>query len=366
MDVSNKKQSAGDNSIQNIADTIINYSPTILGITEEKAKSIMIEVFRNESKNLIEFSQQTAAERVEDLIAFVVPKMMEYDQKLEFLKEPSVQRAIQIAQRSAACTDKKEDHEIISELLIERIKNRNDRKTSVFLERAMEIVDKIPDESMRLISVIYFIVFASTNQPDWWHFHVNINLFESKIKQIMQDIQFPSDNEWIEILDTLFLIKSDASGSSQIIKFADILTQMYPQYFALGIEDGCEEYETIKKTLIEMNLPWKGVLMKHPYIKGRILIQKPYVCTQTSNGPQIGPMKLTEEQNQFISDQEKKVNLSTINNIEVRTSFMEYWNSKKKLKSLSEWWDGITTGFDLTSIGRIIAKTNLDILHINN
>lgn len=361
MEVSKKKQFAGDHSTQTIVDTVNNYYAIVPGVTEEKVRSMMLEMYEEVSSKIIEIARRTADERVMSLSDRIIPKMMEYDNKLEFLKEPSIQRAIQIAQRAAACTDKEVDWEIISDLLIERIKNRGNRKTSVFLERAMEVVDSIPEDCLQLISLLYIIVSINPENLDWWYFKTNISSFESIVKKIMQDKQYPMDDEWIEVLDTLSLIKSDSSGGSQLCKFVDVLTQAFPVYFTLGIQEGCEEYETIKKNLIDLNLPWNSILIDHPYIRSRIIVNRPYVTVECSDGSNTGPMSLTEDQDQYLSEIQKTVNASDVHNQEVRTAFMSYWNSMESLKALTKWWDQISMGFDLTSIGRLIAKTNLEV-----
>jgi len=38
--------------------------------------------------------------------------------------------------------------------------------------------------------------------------------------------------------------------------------------------------------------------------------------------------------------------------------FMEEWDKRSNLKALREWWDNISTSFQITSVGKVLSHSN--------
>ena len=359
MDLNNQKQSAGDNSTQIIAQTIIYNN----GVTEERAREIMIEIYKERSTQLLDMARATASERVEQLSDRVIPKMLEYDQKLEFLQEPSIQRVIFSAQNTAACTGSQQDYELLSDLLIERIKNRNNRKVSFTHEKAIEIVDKIPEEDLSILNVIYYITHLQIGDSkiDWWEFNLILLTLNHHIQVLLHNQEFPKDYSWIETLDALSLIKSFPNGVNGLVRFTNIITIIFHPLLCKGIEKDGIKYEEIKRELIELGLPWQAILMCHPFIKENVLVCWPRVSTDSigSNEPPFKRMIFTESQRRYFDEIERTVNMTTPEDISVRKAFTEKLKSFPALKALSEWWDRIPLGLQLTAVGDLLASTSI-------
>lgn len=360
MDINNQKQTAGDNSTQITAGsiTIVN------GITEERCRAIMVEIFQERNKQLIQEARQTACDRVNELADTVIPKLIEYDEKLEFLKEPAVQRAILTAQKSASCTDKKEDLDILSELLLERIKNRSDRKNRFNYDKAMEVIDQIPEDSLTFLTVIAFLTI-DLSKPDWIFIESFFQDFEKKMKQLIGDIPFIHDASWIEPLDSLSLIRSFPRGINSFISFVDLLSKHFSNIFSKGIRTDSSRYEEIKLKLEEMNIIVDSVLIPHPYIDGNVVVIHPMKVVSTiHNGVtaiKVEKAELTEEQAQYFATIEQEVNKTTPSDEEVKTKIMEFISRFPTLKAMSEWWNNIPYGFEMTSIGRLVGMTTLKL-----
>lgn len=357
MDVNNQKQMAGDNSSQIIANniTIVN------GISEERVRAIMVEIFQERNSQLILEARQSASERVNELADKVIPKMIEYDEKLEFLKEPSVQRAILTAQKSASCTDNKEDLDILSDLLMDRIKNRNDRKTRFNYDKAMEVVDQIPEESLTLLSMMTLLSMGMS-KPQWLTLSIFFNDFESKVKQLIGETPLTNDASWIEPLDSLSLIRSFPKGINGFIPFVELLSLLFPSIFAKGIQINSQRYDEIKIRLEELNMIPGSVLIPHPFIDGHAVAIHPMVMISNKQSSKlIKKADLTEEQFKYFSSIEDEINKPTPHDEEVKAKIMEFIIRYPTLRAVSEWWNSIPYGFEITSIGRLIGTTTLKL-----
>lgn len=356
MDVNNQRQTAGDNSNQIIANnvTIVN------GISEDRARAIMVEIFQERNKQLIMEARQSAEERVNELADKVIPKMIEYDNKLEFLKEPGVQRAILTAQKAASCSDIKEDIDMLSELLMDRIKNRNNRKIRFNYDKAMEVVDQIPEESLTLFSLITLLTME-LSKPQWFTIIPFFYDFENKVKQLIGETPLTKDASWIEPLDSLSLIRSHPKGINGLIPFVELLSHLFPNIFTKGIKIGSQRYEDIKNRLEELNLYPESVLSTHPFIEGYAIAIHPMIASDNGSTFSIEKADLTEDQRHYINSIENKVNIPTPEVEEVKTKVMEFVSRYPTLKAVSEWWDSIPYGFEITSIGRLIGFTTIKL-----
>ncbi len=127
-------QKAGDNSTQLQAGVINVFS----GITEARAR----EIYKEEFEKVIEFTQeakQTTINRVCELENRVIPKLSQIDKGLDFFSNPDFQFLLIEAQKAAARSERPVDYDLLSELLIHRVKNDTDREKRLGIKKLSKL-----------------------------------------------------------------------------------------------------------------------------------------------------------------------------------------------------------------------------------
>ena len=149
MEISNQKQQAGDNSTQMQGNNITNYITNNYGIDEQRARAICKEEYALACQNWTKEAIAVANERVNKLEDKLIPKMLEYDKSLKVFADPDFQFTLRKAQISAASSDKEEDYDVLSELLVHRAEHGNQRERKLGISKAIEIVDKVSEDALR-------------------------------------------------------------------------------------------------------------------------------------------------------------------------------------------------------------------------
>ncbi len=147
-------QKAGKYSQQIQAGTVILQQ----GIDEKRAREIFNERYEEIRKELSIEAESIATKRVTEFENKLIPKMQRIEGALDNFSDPSFQYAISKAHRTAACTDREADYDLLSELLIHRIQKKSSRKDCAGINRAIEIVDQITDEALASLTVFFSVV----------------------------------------------------------------------------------------------------------------------------------------------------------------------------------------------------------------
>lgn len=117
-------QSAGDNSLLTQAGIINNY----YGIDEKRAREICAETYAVARRDFTEDAYKCANERVQQLEESLFPKLQQIEGALNAFADPSFQILLTSAQRTAAATERENDYDMLSELLVCRITKGQARK----------------------------------------------------------------------------------------------------------------------------------------------------------------------------------------------------------------------------------------------
>ena len=148
-------------------------------------------------------------ERVQQLEESLFPKLQQIEGALNAFADPSFQILLTSAQRTAAATERENDYDMLSELLVCRITKGQARKNRVGISRAIEIIDKIDDEALCALTVTYVVLrTAPTSASCKEGLKVLADLFEKLIY-----MELPSGTAWIEHLDILDAVRINPVGS---------------------------------------------------------------------------------------------------------------------------------------------------------
>lgn len=145
-------QEAGDNSQQLQANNMI----VKIGIDEKRAREIYQEMNLQLKNDYTQEALNIANSRVTEFENRLLPKMDAVEGALEAFADPNFQLLLVQAQKTAASTERPADYDLLSELLIHRFQKGDNRIARAGISRAVEIVDKISDDSLLGLTVFSF------------------------------------------------------------------------------------------------------------------------------------------------------------------------------------------------------------------
>ena len=156
----NQTQKAGNNSRQIQAQSIIINN----GIEEKRAREIFHEMFDIARKDLTQEANEIAQNRVERFERDLMPKIEKVEGAINSFGDPAFQFALVNAHKAAAASNREADLELLSELLLHRIKRKDNKNSCAGIGKAIEIVDDISDEDFKE-KVTQYSVYARV-QPE--------------------------------------------------------------------------------------------------------------------------------------------------------------------------------------------------------
>lgn len=328
------------------------------GITEARAREIFSEMFLVALKENTAEAEEKAIERIRCFENVLFSKMVREDAMLSCFSDPAFQVLLKKVQLESACTEREDDYNILSELLVNREKDKANIKKKASISKAVEIVNQIDDDSLLALTVLFSIEKFIPISGD-----IEIGL--STISDLFSKFNLnnlPKDNLWIDNLSILGAINSNAFG--RLKKFEDYYSNKLCGYMCVGIEKESENYFKALELLNSCGLR-KDVLQDNILIEG-------YVRLPIISKEEIGRLVLRR---QFIENGENKIFERSVNEKEVaclekvfdlysndsimlsqvKNSFIELLNSYDPISRIIKWWNSIPVSITLTSVGRAIG-----------
>lgn len=252
MEINKSEQTAGDNSTQVQAGTVNNYYNTtnIVGIDEERARTICKEEYAIAKANWTQEAQGIAQERVMALEDKLIPKMKQHDETLKIFGDPAFQFVLRKAQISAASSGEERDLDMLSELIVHRAEQNGNRERTLGISKAIEIIDQIPESSLIGLSSFYAI---NNYVPESFDIHQGLKTLDNLYKSILNDIELPIGIQWIENLDVLSAVRIAPSGIQSFKKMEEFLSNKLA-CLPMGIERNSPEYNEMLLELHKVGL----------------------------------------------------------------------------------------------------------------
>ena len=355
-----QRQEAGDNSQQIQAGTVIINS----GIDEKRAREIVDEKLHEVIGGYTQEAREIAKERIDIFANDLIPKLVK-NNLLEALKDPSIQILLSEAQKSAASTERIADYELLSELLIHRVKNGLNRNIWAGINRAVKIVDEITDESLLGVTVAYSVLQWI---PASGNLYEGLNTLNTLFGKIIYEA-LPKGSEWIEHLDVLGVIRINSFGSLK--KIGEFYPEVLSGYVDVGIDKTSENYQKAIEIIKEAHLP-NNILCDHELRSGFVRLQivridKLDLLSVTGQQKvNIGEQEIILPINQPLTDHQKDAikNIYALYNNEFKlksqniSKFIEKWDEYDNLRNLKSWWDEISLSYTITPVGRVLAHAN--------
>lgn len=347
-------QKAGDGSQQ-----FQMVNPTLnIGITEQRAREIFYEMNAIARQNYTQDAYELAIKRVGMFEELLMNKVQKVDGMLEAFRDPSFQFLLVEAQKRAAASDREADFEMLTELLVHRVENKDDRKIKASISRAIEIVDQIDDDALCGMTLVYAI-------NSWTAEAGNISYGLTVMNDLFSSLcyrELPTGYEWVYHLDILDAVRSSSVGSFK--KFKDYYPSRFTGYTCAGIQEDSENHSMALEILREANLP-VDILVSHELNDGFMRLCVP-------NKELIPKIKLLSVcKTQVVGTREVTIQeINALNRVwdlystdakikkNVKKAFMEKWDTYETLHSIRIWWENLSHSFTITPIGKVLAHAN--------
>lgn len=384
MEINKSEQTAGDNSTQVQAGTVNNFYNTtnIVGIDEERARTICKEEYAIAKANWTQEAQGIAQERVMALEDKLIPKMKQYDETLNIFGDPAFQFVLRKAQISAASSGEEKDLDMLSELIVHRAEQNGNRERTLGITKAIEIIDQVPESSLIGLSIFYAI---DRYEPESFDIHQGLKSLDNLYKGILNDIELPVGTQWIENLDVLSAVRMGSPGIRPFKKMEEFLSNQLA-CLPMGIERNSQEYNEIlselhkvglydpKEEIAELNEDngdnKKALKIEMPLFKEHPLREGFLICAcppkfLTDNGSIIVTATIDSKEFKFHLSEEQYLaykHLSEMTykdgrNVESLTSkLIKEWDNYEILKNVRIWWNQLPISFTITPIGVAIAN----------
>lgn len=352
-----QQQKAGDNSQQFQVQTMIVNN----GIEEKRAREIFQEMFDIARRDLTQEAREIAIERVGKFENDLIPKIEKIEGAINSFADPDFQFALISAHKTAAATERKNDYELLSELLIHRVHKKGNKNSCAGISRAIEIVDDISDDALLGLTVCFAVQqYAPSSGKITEGLAVLDNLF-GKIG--IQSL--PSGMEWLDHLDILDAIR--VSSVNSLRKYEEYIQGRIPGYFVGGIKKESEEYIQAIDLLNNNSLP-TSMLCDHELNQDYVRLEIPSEekikdISLIKNHTTIDCVKITKTP---LTDMQCEV-LQTIykmcaNNTQskqiIKDNFDEKIKEYSNLCIIKDWWNSIPSAFQITAVGRVLAHSN--------
>lgn len=353
-----QKQVAGKDSTQIQAQTIIVNN----GITDERAREISKETMQQVlAQNTFE-SGIVAQQRIEEFQDIVLPRIASIEKDYVSFSDPAFQILYKKAQISAACSERDLDYEMLSELIAHRINNKGNIKKKASIEKAVEIIDKIDEDALCGLTMIYAMErFSPISGYISEGFSVINNLYEK-----LQYMDLPIGNiDWIDNLDILGAVR--VQNASHFIKFNEYCLDKWNGYACCGINKESPVYEWAINKLKEVGLP-DIFLIDNELLDGYVRIPVENldsledivypILSSEGNSNQLEYSYLSDEQKATIKEILKRYDFTPFLGGRMRDNFINKLTSFESINKALLWWDQLDPFFQITSIGRAIAHAN--------
>lgn len=346
-------QKAGDSSqLFQGGTVIVNY-----GIEEKRAREICTEMLAVARRDFTDEAIKVAEKRVKLLEDNLIPKMAKFDGAMNFFANPEFQLLLTEAQRTAMASDRDDNMDLLSDLLLHRIQKGENKEIKTGIKKAIQIINDISDDA--LIALTIASPIQSIKPLDG-----SILAGLDTVNRMFQKLcyaQFPTDFGWMDHLDILDCIR--ISSINKFKKLEDVYFDALNGYTKIGIKKDSDSYIKATETLKASNLD-KDCLIDHELLDGYVRLPLVYEKDLkklnhiiTFNG-QLYELEINEIQQQAFHDVWSMYETSPQLQKKLKDNFVKELYSRTHIKTVADWWNKIPNAFTVTSVGKVIAFTN--------
>lgn len=333
------------------------------GITTEQVVHIFDERLQHALSNYSIEAANIGKSRGEFLIQLLLEKVAKHEALLQNLSDPAIQITLGKALYAAASTERKSDYEILSELILKRIKEPRNRKNSAAITKAIEIISDIDTDALAALTALHCI---SSLQPSYGIEHHGWLIELNKLYQSITQTQLPLGTSWIDHLQLLGAITIPPFHNRS--NFIKGIQTAAPLLFTYGLKIGSPNYEKAINLLTPLNLTnimLVGNSFFHDAVRVPAISQDEkenlhITMIENKNGTRVTIPSIVSEHidpilKKVISLYDKNQNTHKI----IEDSLKQEIETHPNIKLVQKWWDQLPFTPTLTYLGKIIAQVNL-------
>lgn len=346
-------------ALTNSPGATFNYN--ITGITEERCRAICDEKIVQVLSSYTFESIDTAKERVENFREILVNRLGKEENGYKQFADPGFQNQLVEAQKAAAASDREEDMDLLSELLVRRVNAVGDRRVQIGVKKAVEMLPFVSDDALLGLTVDFAVLNLS---PVTGNISKGLGVLDEIIAHLIGDSELPKGGLWIETLESCGLVKSSMGGLLRTKTFVEMISDRLVGYSLPGIKIDCDNYHKAIEILHSAGLS-EDLLIKHELDQQYVRLEIPYrdailnlnSFKELGNGIRV-TININETQTKALYEifdlyeQDKKI----IDVFSDKLSSM--MNNYKRLAMAMAWWDQVPVPFEMTLPGRVLANAN--------
>lgn len=348
MSTRNRKQEAGDNSTQIQAEVIQ------VGIDEKRVREIIKEDNLSTLKEMSIIATDEALKRLTDYTNVFVPKLVKM-QLLESFSDPEIQMLFKQSEKTAICTNREKDYEMLSELLIHKVKRKENYNTSAAISKAISEINNISEEALLGLTLLFSVTVYT---PTSGNIDDGLSALNDLYGKIVDKSFYKSETkDWIENLDIINAIKLNQYITSK--KLEDYYCEILDGYSCLGIKKDSDNYKDAIQLLKKNGIPL-DILSDNVFDNGYVRINTPKlnnfdeIVIKIIINNNVINIPLNDNQKKVLSD---VVNLYDKNELS-KQKFKEKLKTYSNINDLINWWNDkmIKNSFIITPVGRVIGQ----------
>ncbi len=327
-----------------------------IGLTPDEVRNII----REENEMLLNSSRIVATEvaqkRLDNYTEILIPKLVRAE-VLDAFRQPEIQVLYKESEKTAICTERIADYEMLSELLIHKVQKKEDYVISAAIEKAINEINNISEEALMALTLIFSVISyvpTSGNTKD------GLKVLDDLYGHLLEYFSLPTTDDWKENLGLVNAISFYNIGSTK--RLEDYFYELLDGYSALGLKINSEKHKEAIKKLKSRSLPIT-ILSKNDideeYVRLNVYSKKNIenLSLVTSLNGSTKKMELTSDQKEMLYAIYDSYDVKNELTKEKITSILNEFNN---IKTVIEWWNShiVDCSFQLTAIGRVLACTN--------
>lgn len=345
--ISSQSQRSGDHSsqIQAQRDVIIYQ-----GVTEERALAIAREVAIQAMEQYALDAVAVAKDRIDELTQRLIPQLAEQG-RLGAFADPAFQVALKHAQIGAASTERDVDYDMLASLLNDHAGRAGVRPVRASIRRAIEVVDQLDTVALRALTIHAALMsyFPGSGTLD-----KGLQALEEMHFDLVGDEPLPKNRDWIEHLDVLDAVRVNTAASFR--KYRDYLPPQIVGHLAVGLE---VESPELADAMERLRLDGVRVSpVAHSLKEGFVRLPVPNERVLRELLERIvGPWRVEAVTPTVMEAFKFEVDSGLVD------ALMDKIGHFPKLSEAVAWWDTAEPYFQVTPVGRVLARANASRLY---
>ena len=320
-----------------------------IGIDEKRAREIFEEQWGIAKKEFTYEAIVEANQRQKNFDNSLIERMVQ-ESALTAFSDPSFQILLIEAQKRAASTEREQDYDLLSELMLHRFQKGSNRIIRAGISRAVEIVDQISDDALLGITVFHSVLYFI---PALGDMEKGLKVLDDLFSKVIYNT-LPTNNNWLDHLDILDAVRISSFGGTKLLE--GYWYEQFDGYLKNGIEENSEKHNEAKEILAKAGLD-QNCLVKNSF-------NEKYVKIPVVNKDMISELTITSALGERpVNDDEKsafeKVYDLYDGNKMPKEDFIKEIEKYPNLTKLREWWNTLKEqNIKITSVGRVLAHSN--------